>query len=206
MEGCVVSLGDVFSSLAKGVAAFAPTLATMLGGPMAGAAVTAIEGALGLKAGAGPQACLDAITNAKLTGDQIVAMQKANLEHEEKIKELQIDLAKINAAHQEAFAQDDVQDRASARGREMAVRDSTPRQLAWIVIGGFLTVSLAQLVGMVAFADQIAKIPPQGWLLIGNISGYLANEAKQAGSYYFGSSAGSQAKDATISKLADPTT
>jgi hypothetical protein len=55
---------------------------------------------------------------------------------------------------------------------------------------------------MMVWPDAVAKIPPQGWLLVGNISGYLANEAKQAAAFYFGSTAGSQNKDATIADMA----
>jgi hypothetical protein len=39
-------------------------------------------------------------------------------------------------------------------------------------------------------------------LFFGTIFGYLSSEAKQASAFYFGSSEGSQAKDATIATIA----
>lgn len=96
----------------------------------------------------------------------------------------------------------EVDDRKSARQREVDTKDTTVAKLAWMMIGGFIIMSMAQLVAIMGWPEVVVKIPGQGWLLIGNISGYLANEAKQAAAYYFGSSSGSKDKDATLAEIA----
>jgi len=73
-----------FKQLATSIGSFAPTLATMLGGPLAGTAVSALAQALGLKQGqarcnyAGFQA-------GALTPDQVVAIRAADQKHAEVI-------------------------------------------------------------------------------------------------------------------------
>ena len=195
-------MNNTLTSIAKAIGTIAPTLATMLGGPFAGVAVTALETAFGLKPGAGADSVTQVLQSGAMTPEIAANVRAADQHHAEVMAQQGIDLAKLNAAHSEAYASLDVEDRASARAREMAVKDSAPRRLAYMIIGGFFVVSLAQLVAFIGYADVVAKIPSQGWLMIGNISGYLANEAKQATAYYFGSTAGSQAKDATLADLA----
>lgn len=175
----------------------APTIATAFGGPLAGYAVTAIEGALGpdhpvsqAKTAADKQKALEA---ALLGGDPrtLVALKKADQDFEARMAELGIERDKL------VF-----NDLAGARSMQVQTKDPTVARLAWTIIGGFLVISLAQLVALVGFASEVNKVPPQGWLLIGNISGYLANEAKQVAAFYFGSSADSQRKTETLSEIA----
>lgn len=173
------------------LATIAPTLATMLGGPFAGTAVTALESAFGLAPGSGVEAITKVVQGGAMTPEIIASVRAADQKHAEIMSQQGIDLEKINNAHQEAILASEVSDRNGARQREVAVKDTTPRNLAYTVIGGFLGISILQLVALMFFPVEAAAIPPQGWLLIGNISGYLAGEAKQAGAYYFGNSAGS---------------
>ncbi len=186
------------------IGSIAPTLATMLGGPLAGAAVSALTGAFGLTS-TGDQskdlgAISDVVQNGAMTPDMISQVRAADQKHLEIIGQQGVDLAKLNADHEAAMAQISVGDVASARQREVAVKDSTPRVLAYTLIGGFLSLSLLQLIALMFFPVQAAAIPQSGWLLIGQISGYLANEAKMAGSYYFGTSAGSDKKTDMLAK------
>lgn len=178
-----------FTDSAKHVlATVAPLLATATLGPFAPIANAAIAAVFGIKT---DDAAATATALASATPDQLLALKQADDAFKVQMEQLGIS--------EEKLAFDDV---SNARGREIAVKDSTPKQLAWMLIGGFLTISLAQIVAMVGWADQVNKIPAQGWLLIGNISGYLANEAKQAGAYYFGTTMGSQSKDLTIADIA----
>ncbi len=79
----------------------APTLATLLAGPEAGVAVSALESALGLTPGSGIDAVNSAM-NAGLTGDQIVAIKKADLEHEERLAQTDADqVVAVNATMQQ---------------------------------------------------------------------------------------------------------
>ena len=81
-----------------------------------------------------------------------------------------------------------MEDRNSARQREIAVKDHVPAILAYMTVGGFLAVMGAELYAFIMMPDEVSKIGTAAWAVIGNISGYLASEAKLVGAYYFGSS------------------
>lgn len=184
---------STFTDKAKAViAAVAPTVGVALGGPFAPLAGVLVAKALGKDGQPAPEA---AISAAIASGDPEMLL---------KLKQAENDLLRQMGElgiKRDQLAYDD---RANARAREIAVRDRTPAQLAWLVIGGFIGISAAQVAALMGWGEQVANIPPEGWLLIGNISGYLANEAKQAGAYYFGSSAGSKEKDATLAAVVTP--
>jgi hypothetical protein len=209
MEGFPVSgFSDILGSIGTSIASFAPTIAGMLGGPLAATGVQELEKVLGISPAASSdlgtraQSIADALAQGKLTGDQIVQLKLAETRHSEFIAQNNIDLAKLNAAHQEAGWNADVQDRASARERQIAVKDNTPAYLAYSIIGGAFAISIAQLAILVGWGDAVNKIPAQGWLLIGNMSGYLWAEAKAATSYFFGTTSSSRVKDDTIATQA----
>jgi hypothetical protein len=84
------------------------------------------------------------------------------------------DLAKIEA-----------DDRASARQREVSLRDKFVPVLATVVVGSFIAAVMAILRGWGKVEAAFA----------GTLIGYLAANANQVVSYYFGSSAGSAAKN-----------
>ena len=172
--------------LKSAIGSIAPTLATMLGGPFAGQAVSALEEAFGLAPGAGVDGITKVVQSQGMTPDVIAAVRAADQKHAEIMDQHKIDLEKINLDFQAAMTQAETSDRDSARKREMDIKDSTPANLAYGIIGGFFVVSIVQLVALMGYAEIVSQIPSQGWLLIGNISGYLASEAKAASSYYFG--------------------
>lgn len=176
------------------IGSIAPMLATMLGGPLAGTAVTALEGALGLTPGAGA----DGVTAAVATGmtpDQISAVRKADQEHAERLKQMDIDVVKMNDDFASAMVNADNADRASARDREIKVGGWTVPSMAWLVLLGSLGLTAAVVTGNVTKDPALATI-------VGTALGSMWSEAKQVLAYYFGSSAGSQAKDATIASQA----
>lgn len=104
---------------AKGIlATVAPTLATAVAGPMGGMAVRAILPALGLKDNASEEQVNKAIENA--SPEQLLAIKKAEQEFQVKMRELDVDIAKLVSA-----------DKDSARKREIETKDSTPKILAY---------------------------------------------------------------------------
>jgi hypothetical protein len=176
-----------FGQAAKAIlATVAPVIGTALGGPFGGLAGTLLSKALGTN---DPKQIEAAITSTD--PDILLKLKQADSDFKEQMAALGISEEKLS-----------YDDMASARAREVAVRDSTPRQLAWMIIGGFIVVSCAQLIAIMGWPDVITRIPGQGWLLIGNVSGYLANEAKQCAGYYFGSSAGSAQKTDALTEIA----
>ena len=176
--------------------AIAPTAATLLAGPFAGLAVKFLGPVFGLSGdalattGSAVQAIQDALTQGQLTGDQVLAIKQAEIALAQHLSDNNLKLAELDIQ----AAQVVTADRADARNREVQVKDRTPAHLAYTIIGGFFVISLAQLIALMGWPDFATRIPAQGWLLIGNISGYLAAEAKAASSYYFGTTSDSGRK------------
>lgn len=165
------------------IGAVAPTIATALGGPLAGLATKAIVGALGLDDGASEAEIASAV--AKATPEQLLALKQAD-------NKLVVDMETLGV-ERERIAQ---ADRASARDREARVMDFTPKVLATVIIGGFLATVYMVLAG---YVDGLKD--PLTAALVGTLIGYVSAKADQVVAYYFGSSASSKAKDDTIKSL-----
>lgn len=169
----------------KIVGAVAPTLATALGGPLAGVAVKTIATQLLGK----PDATEDEVAAAVAGADPQTLIRLKELDQEFKTTMVNagIKLEEIAAA-----------DRNSARQREVTAHDSwTPRVLAMIIVAGFLGCVYAVFGGHVEGIKDPLVIG-----LIGTLIGYTSSKTDLVYSYYFGSSASSKAKDETISTIA----
>lgn len=172
-----VSLGAKAMQILRTVA---PALALAAGGPFGPIAAAAIHAALGTDPG-DPKSAETALMNA--TPDQLLALKKAGQDFQVRMRELGIE--------EQHLAYEDT---ASARGREIAVKDWTPRIIAYLVI---VLVLIAE--GSMFFVGQ-----PKGvdGVVLGRILGTLDSALMLVLGYYFGSSAGSAKKDTTISDLA----
>ena len=179
----VVTFGKAAGQI---IAAVAPTIATALGGPVAGIAVSKLEGFFGVTGVPAVETALQAATS-----DQLAALRKIDDAFKEQMAQIGFDEDKLS-----------YDDLASARAMQIATKDPNVARLAWTIVGGFLFISLVQLLALMLYPGAVKQIPEAGWLLIGNISGYLANEAKQAAAFYFGTTSASQAKDKTIADIA----
>jgi hypothetical protein len=125
------------------------------------------------------------------TPEQLLALKQADNEHAEKLAQLGIDRDKL------AF-----DDTASARAMQVQTRDPIVHQLAWLNVAGFLAIAAFLIVAAVVWPEQVTKVPATAWATLGTVFGYLAKSASQTEAFFFGSSAGSQAKDATIADIA----
>jgi hypothetical protein len=125
------------------------------------------------------------------TPEQLLALKQADNTHLEKLEELGIERDKLS-----------LDDLASARSMQVQTKDPTVRQMAWLNVGGFLAVSVFLIVAAVIWPEQVTKVPATAWATLGTVFGYLAKSASQTEAFYFGSSAGSQAKDVTIADIA----
>lgn len=169
----------------KVVGAVAPTLATALGGPLAGIAVKTIATQL--------------LGNSEGTEEDVAAaMAGADPQTLLKLKEIDAEFKKTMIDAGVKLEEIAAGDRDSARNREVNAHDSwTPRILAAVVVTGFFLCVYAILGGHVADLKD-----PLIAGLIGTMVGYTSAKADQVISYYFGSSASSKAKDDTISTIA----
>ena len=153
----------------------APTIATALGGPLAGMAVSAISKAIGVD----EKDVGDLINNNKLTADQIAQVKLAEIELQKQANELGLNFAKL-----------EVDDRKSARDMQVATRSWIPPLLAAAVTAGFFGILSMMLLGKVDSNNQAIL------MMLGSLgtawTGIIA--------YYFGSSAGSQAKTEMLGK------
>lgn len=181
---------NLFKSLGSGawqiLKTVAPTIAATAAGPfgpLVGPIMAKIFGS------ADPTTLDTALVNA--TPEQLLALKQAENAHIEKLAELGIARDKL------AF-----DDTASARTMEEQTHDATPGYLAWLIIGGFLLMAAFEVVAMIVWPTRWAEIPSAAMGVMGVIFGYLANEAKQAASFYFGSSSESRSKDQTLAEIA----
>jgi hypothetical protein len=153
----------------------APTIATALGGPLAGMAVSAIAKAVGVD----EDKVQDLISSNKMTPEQIAQVKIAEIELKKQENELGLNF--------EALA---VDDRKSAREMQAATRSLVPPMLA-----GAVTIGFFGILGMMLFGTMDANNPAILMML-----GSLGTAWTGIIAYYFGSSAGSQAKTEMLSK------
>ncbi len=154
----------------------APTVASALGGPLAGMAVSAISKAIGVE----PDKVQDVISTGKLDSEQIAQIKIAEIDLQRQANELGLNFEKLA-----------VDDRKSARDMQMATRSWVPPVLAASVTVGFFAILIGMMFGKMSVADNTALT-----MMLGSLgtacTGIIA--------YYFGSSAGSQAKTEMLGK------
>lgn len=158
----------------------APLLGTALGGPLGGAAASFIADKLGIKEGT-IEAVSEVLNSGKMSADQIASLKLAEIEFQKFLEANKIELAKL-----------DVEDRASARAREVAVKDWIPGLLAILLTAGFFGV----LIYMLQFGTPVSGRDAL-LVMLGSLGTGFANVL----AYYFGSSSGSSAKNAIIERL-----
>ena len=144
------------------VGAVAPTLGTALGGPMGGMAANMIADVLGVPNN--PKSIEKAMAEA--TPEQMLELKKAEQDFEVKMKELEVDVFKLET--------EDIQD---ARGKFS--KDWTARIMGIIVVGGFM-----------GYIFLVTLQPPEqnSEALINLVLGYLGGLASAIVSFYFGAS------------------
>ena len=151
----------------------APTIATCLGGPLAGLATAALSKLFGVS---GDQV-QSMINDNKLSADQIALVQQEEIKFKEQTQALGLN-----------FEQLAVQDRASARDMQSQTKSIIPPVLAVGVTIGFFGILFGLMIGTVDPANQALMI----------MLGSLGTAWVSIIAFYFGSSSGSQAKDHMI--------
>lgn len=157
------------------IGAVAPWMATALTGPLGGMAVSALADALGISDKT-EDAIKQAISGA--TPEQMLAIKQADQQFSVRMQEL-------GFANQQALAKISADDRASARAREISTGDKTPRNLAYLLVGGAIAIGAALLFGQLTLDSTLAGV----------VIGYLFNEAGAVTAYYYGESKKQFTKD-----------
>ena len=144
------------------VGTVAPTLGTALGGPMGGMAANMIADVLGVSND--QKSIQQAIQNA--TPEQMLELKKAEQDFEVKMKELDVDVFKLETA-----------DKQDARGKFS--KDWTARIIGMGVVGGFM-----------GYIFLVTLQPPEqnSEALINLVLGCLGGLASAVISFYFGAS------------------
>ena len=148
-------LGNIIGSVA-------PTLGTALGGPLGGMAGDVISKILGVDNN--PASLEKAIATA--TPEQLMEIKKAEKEFETKMKELDVDLYKLETAEKQD-------------ARKTFSKDWTARIIGIAMVGGFL-----------GYIFLVTLQPPEqnSEALINLVLGYLGGLASAVISFYFGAS------------------
>lgn len=169
---------DLLKAFGPLLGEIAPTLATALGGPLAGVATKTISDALLGKTTGSVREIAEALSGA--TPEQLAELRKTDAAFKTRMAELEIDLERISA-----------DDRDSARKREMEVKDWTPTMLAAGITFGFFGV---------LFWLFVYGVPKGSGDVVMIMLGGLQTSFVAVVSYYFGSSASSKAKDILIAR------
>ncbi|CAB4214259.1 hypothetical protein UFOVP1459_25 [uncultured Caudovirales phage] len=167
---------DLLKQFGPLLSSVAPSIATALGGPLAGLAVKSLSKALLGAEDFSEEAVMDAMATA--SPEQLAAVKKIDADFKVQMKSLDIDLERIA-----------VDDRKSARTMQTETKDWIPRALAISVTLGYF--------GIIAYV-LISGLPMNGSEVLLMLLGTLSAGWTGVMAFYFGSSSGSQKKDAMI--------
>ena len=150
----------------------APTVATALGGPLAGVAAQAGLSALGIEPTDNPEDNLRLLEAkvASATPADLLALKQADQQFKTELRRLDIDEQKLHA-----------DDRANARQREATLRDHTPKIIAAIIVCGFFAVQ---------WWIMTTELPAGAREIVLRTLGALDAALSIVLTYYFGSSSG----------------
>lgn len=157
-----------------------PMLGSALGGPLGGAAASFIADKLGIQEKT-IEAVSEVLNSGKMSADQIASLKLAEIDFQKFLEGNKIKLEELEAG-----------DRASARAREVAVKDWIPGLLAVLLTSGFF--------GVLAYMMQYGA-PERGGDALLVMLGSLGTGFASVLAYYFGSSSGSASKNAIIERM-----
>lgn len=174
----------------KVIGAIAPAVGTLLGGPLAGMAVSQLSEVLLGKTN-GSEDEIGKVVMSGLSPEKVAEIQRINRETEVRLEELKIDVLKINAGIEKSY----IDDTADAR----KYKDDNVFALGVTILIVFaITMVLCVygcfqlLTGGIVLKDAATVGIVAGFL--GTVVGYVAANAQQVVSYFYGSSAGSARK------------
>jgi RsiW-degrading membrane proteinase PrsW (M82 family) len=183
-------MADTSFDWKKLVGGIAPVLGTALLGPLGGEAAVILGKALGLGDAATPDDVGTMMASGKLTTEQIVAVQTADIAYKQHLDDNKIELAKINAASDAALIAD------TSDARHVFGDKENVYVLGCIILGAFALLMALVLTGCFFLMTGRVQVDPSTMAvcsgLIGTVVGYVAANAQQVVSFFYGSSKGSK--------------
>jgi hypothetical protein len=164
---------DLLKNFGPLLGQLAPSIATALGGPLAGVAVKTLSNALFGHENGTEEQISEAMASA--TPDQLAAIKKIDADFKVQMKSLDIDLERIAAG-----------DRDSARKMQSETKDWVPKVLAIVITLGFFGILIWMLLN---------GMPKTGTEALLMMLGALGTAWTGVVNFYYGSSAGSKAKN-----------
>jgi hypothetical protein len=190
-----------WSDIANVLETLAPTIATAVGTPLLGGAVSALEGVFGLTptSGASIQARQDAVATAVegATPEQLAGIRKADQDYAARMAEAGFKDKETIAQMALVETQTFVADTADARKTNAA--SDRVFILGCVILLTFAVVMGAALYG--SYSLLIGTIPVENAAVVGMVAGfvgtiigYVGANAQQVVGFFFGSSKGSEQK------------
>lgn len=169
-----MSWGDVASVVEN----LAPTIASVIGGPLAGSGVSALEKLFGLTPAPSSSAS-DRLNDVAAAIAGATPQQLADMRHAD--QDYAVAMAQAGFKDTETLASLSVQDRVSARDMQVSTKSMMAPVIGSAIILGSLCAAGAILMGKVSYANTTEAT------MVGTVVGYLFSEAKAVLSFYFGS-------------------
>jgi len=181
--------------LKSALASFAPTLATMLGGPLAGTAVNALVGAFGLAPGAGQKEITEVLQNGNMTPEVIAAVRAADQKHAEILAQQQIDVQKMNLDYEAAVIKADTDNVMNARTSN--VQGGTQKYLFFLSL-----ILLCVTLGSESYVLFHGVPETVHDIVVGRVLGLMDAVAMMVLSYWYGTTHASGLKTGMMAQMA----
>lgn len=185
-------MDDNFKRILGTIATYAPKAGAFFGAPgvLVGEGIKAIAGAFGLSDTASED---DVIAAIKTDPDAALKLAMAQQDYSLRVQTLELDrLRAFMADVQSARARQTDSERVSGK------KDINLYVLAWVIMGGFLGMMLAMVIGQYFFGKTLMNDP-----LLTLMFGSLSTDAGMVVGYFFGSSDSSNRKTAQMKDLLD---
>jgi hypothetical protein len=193
-----------FTSILSAIAPELEAALPLVGGPFGAVASMALKAVSGVVTPTDPSPTVDKVLAALhgATPEQLAAIQKANDDFKLKTEQLGIDTLQIKADLEAKEAADDAADRASARASFIAVKFIPQMVLSAVFIAGYFFISGFLVYELFTGQIKLIDVNPAVLTLVTTLVGVLTASVVQIVNFWFGSSHGSQKKDAALAQAA----
>lgn len=175
----------------------APVLGTAIGGPLAGSAIKLLGAAIFGEGNTKTDADIQSVLLNDLSPELVLKIKQADQDFQLKLKQFDIDLVQLNFQNQNNYLLD-VQN-----ARTTLSTDATARNNVFylgciilltfaIIVASAMWASFQLMTGGIEAKDPGVVATVSG--LVGTVIGYVAANAQQVVSFFFGSSSGSDKK------------